>query len=1092
MPEYEPPRLVILRPVLVEGRDGTLIEPAGRRAKSLLVALALARGRVVSRSSLARDIWDGEEPSKAALHTLVSRTRNVCADGVLVTHPSGYRLGIDDGAIDVFQYRALVDKADGTAAAGEFGHALRLLAEAGRLLGTGELDEGLTDVLKSDIDAAIQASRKYATSLELTCLLETGAFDAAEQLAASIIEGARFDETAQAAYLRALHGAGRTAAALEHYRLLDRAMRDELGLAPSNDLAAVQRMLLADDVPRQPGPAASSMVGVRSEPTALIGRDGDIDAVNRLLSSVRLTTILGVGGLGKTRLAHEIGLRAHAAGTPRVVLIALASVRTDEDVVSAFAAALGIRESTMTKRLAQPAVLSDLGSRLADRLREQRTLLIIDNCEHVSDAVARLTADFLGAVADLTVLATSRSPLGIAGEHVYQLGTLGYGPDEGSPATRLFRERALAARPTVKLDDAPVERLCARLDGLPLAIELAAVKVRAMSVEDIERRLDRRFSLLTGSDVSAPARHRTLLAVIDWSWNLLTDAQKSVMRRLARFPAGFSADAARAVAALDDAIDVDAALDALVNQSLLSLTESVDGVRFRMLETVREFGEMALGDAGEDLAVQNAMIDWGAGFALATAGGGLTARQLESSRRMQMEDDNLVTILRWAQEAEDVDAVVCIGAALVGFWMQRGSHTDVASLAGDLLAGTSRYTPKAESVDAAIMMAAISGTVSLLFGGFRDLARARLLIRRCLTSDLPITAHARAMGELVETIPDGARLSAKLALLRGAADVETRGLANILSAHGAENEGAMDDALTYALESHRLAARTENLWLQAMSAQTLAELYSQGARPADALTSSAEAVDILRLFHADSDVLQQRWLQAMSMIAIGDIDGGVGVVDEIVASSGDHDGDTSGGTGMLAATTIAEAELARGHIAEGLAEYRQAAGQAAPPRNSMWWPIMAASAITAHVLYDSDDQEYLAGYVRRFRSRTRAVRRLMPGYVDKPASGMVLLAIGAWLASPPAGNYLAGAGFDAAAIDRIASIGIELVIVAGRMHARQDSPSMNHARHFAKLEADHGVERVSAMYRRHEGTAPNDAVQRADELLADPLLYPIR
>ncbi len=305
-----------------------------------------------------------------------------------------------------------------------------------------------------------------------------------------------------------------------------------------------------------------SRIGLRTAPNALIGREYDLEAVEDLVATGRLTTILGAGGLGKTRLAQEIGNRA--VHTPAVIVLELASVRTGDDIGLALASTLGIREVRSTRiQSIDPNARVDLRSRILSMLAERETLLIVDNCEHIVDAAAAWVADILDSTTNVRILATSRAPLAISAERVYPLDSLTSGlsptdivpstpaPADVSslgPAVALFVERARAARPAVVLPLDVVVRLCDRLDGLPLAIELAAARIRSMSVEEVERRLKNRFALLTSGERTAPERHRTLLAVIDWSWNLLTNPQRALLRRLSRFPDGFSAEAAEIVA----------------------------------------------------------------------------------------------------------------------------------------------------------------------------------------------------------------------------------------------------------------------------------------------------------------------------------------------------------------------------------------------------------------------------------------------------------------------------------------------------------------------------------------------------------------
>ncbi|MFE3446552.1 BTAD domain-containing putative transcriptional regulator [Nocardia sp. NPDC059180] len=351
-------------------------------------------------------------------------------------------------------------------------------------------------------------------------------------------------------------------------------------------------------------PRTGAAIGVRAAPNALLGRAGDITALTALLRNSRVTTVLGPGGTGKTRIANELGARM--ARDQPVVLVELASVRADGaddargEVEAAIGAMLGLGDFARDPTLIRSGLRIDIRQRLRDALSERPTLLILDNCEHLIDAVAEVVADLVGGCDQLTVLTTSRSPLAITAETVYPLAPLTIDA-AGSPATELFIARAKAVRPAARLNPEVVARLCHRLDGLPLAIELAAARVRTMSVEEIDTRLEHRFALLRSGDRSSPERHRTLHAVIAWSWNLLDEPQQITLRRLCRFPAGFTLDAAEFVAGGPEVGDVVAAVEGLVGQSLLTVLEDDRPdpdvslpLRYRMLETVREFGEEQL------------------------------------------------------------------------------------------------------------------------------------------------------------------------------------------------------------------------------------------------------------------------------------------------------------------------------------------------------------------------------------------------------------------------------------------------------------------------------------------------------------------
>jgi predicted ATPase len=411
--------------------------------------------------------------------------------------------------------------------------------------------------------------------------------------------------------MRALAADGRTNQALEVYARYTRTLRDRLGSDPTPALSAYHADLLregeatASAAPATPAPAAPTRalrIGVRRPLNPLRGREPDLRRTRERLAEGRLVTLQGPGGIGKTRLSLEIANQTADAGGS-VAVVELGGVRADDDVARAFTATLGAGEPTaLTSSAPSPAspLLDDVG-RIAALLDSAPTLLVVDNCEQVADGAARLLASLLAQSSTLRVLATSRAPLGIAGERIVLLDPLAARDGEGAPGpgALLFMERARAARPDAALDPEAAARLCERLDGLPLAIELAAARVRSMSVTEIEERLADRFALLVSTDRTAPDRHRTLQAVLEWSWDLLTDSQRILGRRAALLPDGFTIEAATSLSSggiatpasthdprvLDD-------VEGLASQSLLRVEEQPIGLptRFRMAATVREFG----------------------------------------------------------------------------------------------------------------------------------------------------------------------------------------------------------------------------------------------------------------------------------------------------------------------------------------------------------------------------------------------------------------------------------------------------------------------------------------------------------------------
>jgi predicted ATPase/DNA-binding CsgD family transcriptional regulator len=403
--------------------------------------------------------------------------------------------------------------------------------------------------------------------------------------------------------------------------------------------------------------------------TSFIGRDGPVRQVAGLLAESRLVTVTGPGGSGKTRLAGQVARRAAVGFADGAWLAELAPVRDPAQVASAVVAALGVRE--------QPEVPAE--EVLARVLARQQLLLVLDNCEHVIGAAAALCARLLAACDDVRVLATSREPLAVAGEARYRLAPLslpdgdGEADAGGSEAVALFADRArgVDARFTLDRESSPaVGRLVTRLDGMPLAIELAAARVEALGIAQLLDRLGDRFALLAGGDRLAAARHRSLAATVEWSYQLLDDRERRVFRAVSVFPGPFTLEAAAAVAG-DGSED---AVLHLVDCSLLSPPQTgPDGrPRYVMLETLRAYGARLQADAGELDAAAAAL----AGYALrvaeeAAAGLQTSTAEVAAARRLDAEDAMMRQVLRWAM-AHDAVMALRLAAALGWWWFLRG------------------------------------------------------------------------------------------------------------------------------------------------------------------------------------------------------------------------------------------------------------------------------------------------------------------------------------------------------------------------------------------------------------------------------------
>lgn len=1086
------PRVAVLGPVLVEDRAGALAEPAGVRGKRFVVALALARGPL-SVASLVAELWDDAPPrqERAALQTLVSRLRTSSADGLVGSTTGGYVLAIAAEQTDLGLARRAVADARALLAAGDHDGADREASTA-LALWRGDPGTGLGDAPLAD-----ELARTAASLRDELLLVRSRSRRAAGDPGAALadldvlLQAHPLDETLHRERMEALADAGRRSDALLAFAELKEALLDRLGTRPGPELVAFNARLLAEeDEPEEDDPAAvppkQLRIGLRTAPNALLGREYDVQALEDLIATSRLTTILGAGGLGKTRLAQEIGRRA--IHTPAVVFVELASVRSAEDIELAFASTLGIRE-VRTVRSGDLGALVDLHSRILGQLAERETLLVVDNCEHIVDAAAAYIADILESTTTVRVLATSRSPLAIGAERVYPLDSL---PSAGGgAAVELFVERARAARPGVVLPLETIARLCDRLDGLPLAIELAAARTRSLSVEEIERRLSNRFALLTGGERTAPERHRTLFAVIDWSWNLLTTSEQTLLRRLSAFPDGFSAEAAEAVAGagapsvLDD-------LDALVTQSLVTVTEDAATglLRYRMLETVREFGDRELDAAAEADEVRDGMDTWAIAFAhrmLDTMHG----RELVPTfGRVTAEQDNLVGVLRSAIDGRRPATVAAVFALLSYYWSLRSAHSEVLGFGPTVMQVLHGWEPVGvERDDAAACFTIIGGT--FLYVDLRTSARAISRLKR-MRRDRPFAdPRLNAMSTLVTVagkVDPGMRLLAEYA---ASSDPELAVMGNLLKAQLHENAGELQQGLVAANRAYALSQGVGDAWSTASAAQSLAQLHSQLADPDEALLWARRAHDGLAPLQAAGDLRQLDWLIAINSITAGDTARGRTLLETYLSVEVDRTGFDYVDYYGIGYGGMAEIAIAEGDLAEGLRRYAEAVGvfvdDGVAQRETLtnpWLTMLGAAELVVHLrAHAAGPEEIEPGIVawestdeiaRRLRVRVLVYTRLNSWYVDRPVLGSGLLGYAAWMLDP---HTAAGRG------DEWVAAGLSLIGMATQLNSRQDLASMHRARITAPIAAAWGAERLREALDAAAGLTLDEASARGLELL---------
>ncbi|MFC0623087.1 BTAD domain-containing putative transcriptional regulator [Kribbella deserti] len=688
----------ILGPFEVRTDGGGLADVPGARLRALLIALALEPGRVVSKSALVDWIWGEQPPADAAnaLQRLASRLRKVLPPGVVEGLTGGYRLMVEPDAVDALRFEQLVGQAhkvDGP-------RRVSLLREAlGLWRGTALQDVGLED------SEAFEAAVTRLERLRLTAMEDR--FDAEVALGqgvelipelTDVVAAHPVRERLAGALMRALVAAGRGTEALQVYERTREALAEALGSDPSPELSALHVALLRGEVGQR---EETRKTNVRAELTSFVGREADVAAVRDLITAHRLTTLIGPGGSGKTRLATETARTIVGDLPDGVWLVEFAPIGTDGDVAQTALAGLGLRDALVgTSPSADPV------DGLIAAVRDREMLLILDNCEHVIESVAELAERVLGECRRLRILATSREPLGITGEALWQVeplalpteaatpGAAGAGTKAAgttragtaragaasSPALTLLRDRASAVRRDLGTDDhtqALMVRICRALDGMPLAIELAAARLRTMTIEQLANRLDDRFRLLTSGSRTALPRHKTLRAVVDWSWELLTDAERAVLRRLSVFSGGAGLEAAEHVClgaevAQDDVLEL---LTSLAEKSLL-VPVGDDAPRYRMLTTIKEYAADRLAEAGEAHRTRQAHLTYFTELAETAEPHLRRAEQLAWLATLEADHDNLSAALRGAIAAGDAQAAMRLASATGWYWWLGGRRTE--------------------------------------------------------------------------------------------------------------------------------------------------------------------------------------------------------------------------------------------------------------------------------------------------------------------------------------------------------------------------------------------------------------------------------
>ncbi|HEY5879344.1 MAG TPA: BTAD domain-containing putative transcriptional regulator [Nakamurella sp.] len=877
-PEPPPPRrsrpdpaLRVLGPIeLVTGGLGSA------RLRRAAAVFTIHAGAVLSADRLVDLIWDHNPPAnpEAALHTVISRLRGQLVTAGLVnrllTRPPGYLLRLSPGDCDAQLFTDLVDRATDRLTVDPVG--ADDLAAAALELWRGPAYAELADLPVAAVEAArLVEYRSRAVELRTQAALALHRPDRALVLAEQEIGGAPLREGPRRWQMLALYRLGRHPDALAAFTGFRRTLDDELGLEPSVDLLELQQRILrhdpALDAPGQPPPPAAvatagSVPGLPA-PRDLIGREGAISVLTGLLSGSRVVTVCGPGGVGKTRLAAAVAHRSAAAGRfPHGArLVELAAVAPGDPVAEAVATALAVvPTSGLTAR-----------DRLAQYLAPLTTLLVLDNCEHLVDDVAALVGALVDRCPGLTVLATSQVPLGIPHEQVLPLDPLPVTTKGSEPAAaiRLFLTRAHRADPRFDPDEADltaIAEVCRRLDGLPLAIELAAGRIRHRTPQELLERMDDRFGLLRGGDRLAPERHASLADVVAWSYGLLDARARDLFDRISVFRGGFSV-AEAALVAERPAGQVSHDLGELVDRSLLSSTRDPDRrtTVFVQLETLRAYGADRLVRSGR----ADAMAGRHARAMLALVGAGPTAIAGDDLGdwvdRVGRQFDDLRAAHTWSR-AHDPEASLQLLAGLVD-WLECRPTGELIDWADAATADPSLWADDAQLRRLAVVV------MSLAAAGER------------FKGDLPgaVARSEAAVGLLAEPTDPVARyplyLLAETSLYRGdlARTIEMAGRARVLAEAAGDVLRArwcdMNEILAHAYGGHRDEALAEAEALlargdltpiaRAWSRYTLGEVLMD-LDPTRAATLLERAV-------ADARQLSDRFLTGVALLSLASV-----------------------------------------------------------------------------------------------------------------------------------------------------------------------------------------------------------------------------
>ena len=677
---------------------GRRVEIGAAKERALLAELVLHANQIVSRERLVEVVWGDNPPATAAatLNTYVSHLRSALEPGraartqpgLLLTRDPGYLLAVDPERVDALRFERLAGEGRRALTAGDAATAAATLREGLGLWRGGALADFVYEPFAQAEAMRLEELRLSTLEQRIDADLALGRHHDLVAELRRLVDEHPLRERLWGQLMLALYRCGRQSEALRAYGELRTVLAEELGIDPSPALRRLEDDMLQQR-PDLEGPAAPAhLADAQSVPTrpvrpptnlptrltSFVGREDDIAEIERLCAGARLVTLVGAGGVGKTRLAVEVASRVLDEHPDGVFLVEVAPLSDAGGLYQQVLTALGVGEDD---RRSPPETLA---AHVADR----RMFLVFDNCEHLVDACAALMEDLLSTGPGVRILATSRELLRVSVETAWRVPSMSTPPADtgledlaGFEAARLFLERARLMSPGLELpaaDAGHVARICARLEGIPLAIELAAARTRLLSVGEIAERLDDRFALLSTGARTAPGRHQTLRAAVDWSYDSLSSSERRLFERLSVFSGGFTLQAAEAVCDTGELAPASVleTLGALVDKSMVLSDVGGAASRFRMLETLRQYGAERLAEAGQTETARRRHLAWAVALAAEAEPHLEGTGQAEWLQRLAVEHDNIRSALAWATSSCDGAALLSLATALGRFWEVRG------------------------------------------------------------------------------------------------------------------------------------------------------------------------------------------------------------------------------------------------------------------------------------------------------------------------------------------------------------------------------------------------------------------------------------